>query len=87
MPARGVTGYNHHGEETDFRQAPLQYGAIHFHRDDLEDARWPVAFEFTVPDDLPSGVYAAWLTAGDDEDHLPFTVRPPRGTPARRSPS
>ena len=25
-------------------------------------------------------MYAAWLTAGDDEDYLPFTVRPPRGT-------
>ena len=37
MPARGVTGYNHHGDEADFRHAPGQYGAIHFHRDDLED--------------------------------------------------
>ena len=80
MPTRGVTGYNHHGDETNFRLTPDQYGAIHFHRDDLEDARWPVAFELTIPDDLPSGIYAAWLTAGDDEDYLPFTVRPPRGT-------
>jgi N,N-dimethylformamidase len=80
MPARGVTGYNHDGSETDFRVAPAIYGAIHFHRDDLEDARWPAAFEWTVPSDLPSGIYAAWLTAGDDEDYLPFTVRPPRGT-------
>lgn len=79
MPARGVTGYNHDGRETDFRAAPELYGAIHFHRDDLEDARWPVAFGFTIPDDLPSGIYAAWLNAGDDEDYLPFTVRPPRG--------
>ena len=59
---------------------PGEYGAIHFHRDDLEDAGWPVAFELTIPDDLPSGIYAAWLTAGDDEDYLPFTVTPPRGT-------
>ena len=66
--------------ETDFRRAPEQYGAIHFHRDDLEDAGWEVDFELTIPDDLPSGIYAAWLPAGDDEDYLPFTVRPPRGT-------
>ena len=79
MPTRGVTGYNHAGNETSFRLAPGEYGAIHFHRDDLEDARWPVAFEFTIPPDLKSGVHAIWLTAGEDEDYLPFTVRPPRG--------
>jgi len=79
MPTRGVTGYNHAGGETNFRLALPQYGAIHFHRDDLDDARWPVAFEFVIPADLQSGVYAAWLTAGEDEDYLPFTVRPPRG--------
>ncbi len=84
MPTRGVTGYNHAGDETNFRLALPQYGAIHFHRDDLEDARWPVAFEFTIPPDLKSGVYAAWLTAGDDEDYLPFTVRPPRGVARAR---
>jgi N,N-dimethylformamidase len=33
-----------------------------------------------VPDGLPSGVYAARLTAGDDTDHIPFVVLPPRGT-------
>ena len=62
--------------------APGEYGAIHFHRDDLEDAGWEADFELTIPADLPSGIYAAWLRAGDDEDYLPFTVRPPRGTTA-----
>ena len=33
---------------------------------------------------LPSGIYAAWLRAGDDEDYLLFTVRPPRGTTRSR---
>lgn len=79
MPTRAVTGHNHSGRETCFRLAPQEYGAIHFHRDDLEDAGWAVDFELTVPDDLPSGIYAAWLTAGDDEDYVPFTIRPPRG--------
>lgn len=80
MPTRGVTGYNFSGTETSYRLAPQEYGAIHFHRDDLEDAKWGVDLEFRVPDDLPSGIYAAWLRAGDDEDHIPFTVRPPRRT-------
>ena len=80
MPTRAVTGHNFTGMQTSFHLAPAEYGAIHFHADDLEDAGWAVDFSVTIPDDLPSGVYAAWLTAGDDEDHLSFFVRPPRGT-------
>ena len=75
MPTRAVTGYNYTGRETDFRLAPEEYGAVHFHRDDLEDAGWGIDFG-AVPPDLPSSVYAAWLRAGDDEDYLPFVVRP-----------
>ena len=80
MPGRAVTGYSFSGKETCFRLAPEEYGAIHFHRDDLEDAGWEVDFELEIPTDLPSGVYAAWLRAGSDEDYLPFIVRPPRRT-------
>jgi N,N-dimethylformamidase len=35
-----VRGHNWTGEYTDWRQAPDQYGAIHFHDDDLADACW-----------------------------------------------
>lgn len=84
MPARAVAGWNHSGRETDWRLAPDEYGAIHFHRDDLEDAGWAVDFELEVPADLPSGIYAAWLRAGDDEEYLPFVVRPSRGTTGSR---
>ena len=80
MPARAVTGHNFSGKEVCFRLAPEEYGAIHFHRDDLENAHWGVDFELEIPTRLPSGVYAAWLRAGSDEDYLPFIVRPPRGT-------
>ena len=80
LPTRGVTGHDFTGDETDWRQRPGEYGAIHFHRDDLEDAGWEADFELTIPADLPSGIYAAWLQADGDEDYLPFTVRPPRGT-------
>jgi N,N-dimethylformamidase beta subunit-like protein len=79
MPTRAVTGHTFDGTVTDYHLAPDQYSAIHVHRDDLEDAAWEVDLELTVPDGLPSGVYAAWLRAGDDEDHIPFTVRPSRG--------
>ena len=81
LPARAVTGHNFGGEATCFRLAPERYGAIHFHRDDLEDAGWAADFSLRIPHDLPSGVYAAWLRTddGEQEEYLPFVVRPPRG--------
>lgn len=80
-PARGMTGYNWTSEEHNFTHAPEQYGAIHFHDDDLTDAKWDVDFEWTVPDNLKSGVYAAHVQAGDDEDYIIFFVRPRKGQP------
>ena len=84
MPTRGMTGHNFSGAQTSFRLAPHEYGAIYFHDDDVEDVGWESDFQLTVPPDLPSGVYAARLRAGDDEDYLPFCVRPPRGTATSR---
>lgn len=75
VPTRAVTGYNWDSHEQNFIHCPDQYGAIHFHDDDLDDARWKVDFTLTVPDDLPSGVYAARLVADDDIDYVPFYVR------------
>jgi N,N-dimethylformamidase len=85
MPARAVTGWNWDGSEVDFRRAPEQYGAIHFHDDDLEDARWDSDFELTIPSDWKSGIYAAHLTAGDIEDHIPFYIRPQLGKPTAKA--
>jgi len=80
MPARAMTGHKWTGEHVDFKAAPDQYGAIHFHDDDLEDCRWDVDFEFTVPKNMPSGVYAARLKAsGGAEDYVPFYVVPEAG--------
>lgn len=79
LPARAMTGYNWDGSVMDWKQAPEQYGAIHFHDDDVYDAGWEVDFEFTVPETLPSGLYAARLRSGEDEDYIPFVVRPRRG--------
>jgi N,N-dimethylformamidase len=85
MPMRAVTGYNWTATEFDFKVAPQQYGAITFHEDDLEDARWAPSFEWTLPDGLRSGLYAARLRAGDQVDHIPFVVRPRRGTATGRA--
>jgi N,N-dimethylformamidase len=79
VPTRAVTGYNWKAKEQNFIHAPEEYGAIHFHDDDLDDCRWEVDFTLTTPDDLPSGLYAARLTAGDDTDYVPFYVRPKPG--------
>ncbi len=84
MPSRGMTGYNWTGFEICYRHAPDEYGAIHFHDDDIDDARWSPDFTYKIPDDLPSGIYAARLRVGgvsssDTEDYIPFFVRPPKG--------
>jgi len=79
MPMRRVTGHAWSGAETEPAKAPEEFSAIHFHDDDLADACWETDFTFTVPAGLRSGVYAAHLQAGEHEDYVPFTVRPPRG--------
>lgn len=79
MPTRGVTGYNWLSREQNFIHAPGQYGAIHFHDDDLEDARWKVDFSLEIPEDLPSALYAVRLRAADDTDYVPFYVKPVKG--------
>lgn len=78
MPTRAVTGRKWKGAEVDFRLVPEEYSAIHFHSDDLEDAKWDSDLEWTVPSGLRSGVYAAKISAGDQTDHIPFVVRPGR---------
>jgi N,N-dimethylformamidase len=84
MPTRAMTGHDWTGTESNWRHAPSEYGAIHFHDDDLSDACWDVDFSYRLPADLPSGVYAARLRAGDEEDHVPFVVRPRRGRASAR---
>ncbi|MGE3600997.1 MAG: N,N-dimethylformamidase beta subunit family domain-containing protein, partial [Dehalococcoidia bacterium] len=77
-PTRAVTGPDFDGSVDCYRVAPEQFDAIHFHDDDLDDAAWDESFSFVVPDDLPSGVYAAWVRSATGEDYIPFVVSPPR---------
>lgn len=83
QPDRAMTGWNWSGQEYNFVHAPHEYGAIWFHDDSLDDCRWPVTLEFTVPPDLPSGCYALECTElrVDDPEtfFVPFFVTPPRG--------
>jgi N,N-dimethylformamidase len=80
LPSHGCKGHNWSGAEQSWRHAPQEYGAIHFHDDDLYDADWETDFEYVVPADLRSGVYAARLRVDGDESHVTFFVRPPKGT-------
>ena len=89
LPARGMTGYNWSADEIVYHHAPEEYGAIHFHDDDIDDARWDADFGFTAPEGLKSGFYAARLRIGGEEssateDYIPFVVRPPKNQPSAR---
>ena len=87
MPMRGVTGHNFSGRETDFRLLPEEYGAIFFHDDDLEDARWEVDFDSGC-----RAICAAACTRCDRErgalGAAAAVRRPPRGRrPRPRGPA
>lgn len=84
LPARAVTGSNWESEEQRWTHAPEQFGAIHFHDDDLYDCNWDDDFSFTVPANFRSGPYAMALRAGDHYETIPFYVRPKRKCPQSR---
>jgi N,N-dimethylformamidase len=90
QPTRAVTGHNWDGSEMNWRHAPQQYAAIHFHDDDIDDCHWPTTHEWTVPKDCKSGAYALRLTAnfelvpGATAENIPFFVVPPKGKPSAK---
>jgi N,N-dimethylformamidase len=81
LPTRAVVGTRWSGHTQSWQHAPHDYGAIHFHADDLGDCGWQADFSWSVPDDLPSGAYALHLTCGAGEDWLPLYVLPRRDGP------
>jgi len=81
-PERAVRGAFFRGDTVNWTQAPDQYDAIHFHADDLYDAEWASDFEFAVPDDLASGIYAVRLRQGNFVEYITFFVAAPKGKPA-----
>jgi len=89
LPARGMKGWNWTGEEHSWTRKPEEYGAIHFHSDDVYDAGWETSVEFSIPADLKSGAYALHVKSGESdrkatrEEYIAFFVRPPRERKAR----
>ena len=81
LPARAMKGWNWDGTQMNWQLAPEQYGAIHFHDDDIYDCGWLTDFSFRVPEGLRSGVYAAHVRSEEHEDYIPFFVRPKRNQP------
>jgi N,N-dimethylformamidase beta subunit-like, C-terminal/Concanavalin A-like lectin/glucanases superfamily len=77
-PNRGMTGYNWCGHNFDWKQSPEEYGAISFHDDYVDDARWTSDFEWQVPETgIKSRFYAVKLTTSEgDEEFIPFWVVP-----------
>ncbi|WP_371038657.1 N,N-dimethylformamidase beta subunit family domain-containing protein [Rhodosalinus sp. FB01] len=91
QPTRGVTGVLWDGTAHRWTELPKHFGAVHFHDDDLDDCLWEADFAFTVPEGLPSGIYAARLrgeegTAGAEEElrHITFFVSEPVGKPRHK---
>lgn len=85
LPARGVPGLRWDSSVMFWRERPDHFAALHFHDDTLEDARWETDFSLTVPEDLPSGLYAARLTgARGEQERITFIVRSKPGGPRKR---
>ena len=84
LAARAMTGSRWDGREMCWRHDAEQYGAIHFHDDDIYDFEWESDFEWVVPDNLPSGVYAIRIHCKDYEDAIPFFICPPRRKPSAK---
>ncbi len=77
VAAPGVTGFFWSGAVHDFRLAPSEYAAIHFHSDDIYDCQWQTTFSLAVPDDWRTGVYALRLTpAGDNSEPIAKATSP-----------
>jgi N,N-dimethylformamidase len=78
-PTRAVTAHNWDGSCYVWTDAPSQYGAVHFHDDDVDDVGWEATCSLPISDELQSGVYALRLRVNGFEDHVPFFVGAPSG--------
>jgi N,N-dimethylformamidase len=83
-PTRAMTSSAWKGQEMCWRHAPKLYSAIHFHEDDVVDFEWDTTFEWSVPENMPSGVYVMRISDGVHEDAMPFYVCAPKHKPAHK---
>ena len=79
LPTRGITGPAWDGSAHRWSDNPAHYDAVHFHHDDQYDAGWETTVEATLPEDLPSGIYAFRVRGDAGDDRVPFFVRPAAG--------
>lgn len=86
LPVRAMKGHDWTGREMNWKNAPEEYGAIHFHDDDIYDCGWDVDFTLTIPAGMKSGLYAARVHIDEQqEDYMPFVVRAPKGKAGARA--
>lgn len=74
-PIRAIRGAFWSGETFNWQCRPQHYAAIDFHSDDLDDCHWESLTEVTIPDEWPSGLYAARLKTKTSAELTPFIVR------------
>ena len=84
LPDRAMTGANWSGREQRWTHLPEEWGAIHFHDDDIGDVRWEKSLDIEIPKDWPSGMYAIHLKSEAGTDNVPFFVRPADGAKKAR---
>jgi N,N-dimethylformamidase len=82
-PKRAVRGMRWSGSRFDWTSCPEEYAAIHFHDDDLDDARWMPSLSLQIPADLASGAYALRVRRDGETLLLPLFVR--SAEPGRRA--
>jgi len=76
FPTRAVTGSKWDGSEMNWQHKPKHYATIHFHEDDIYDFEWDTDFKFTIPKNMPSGIYVMKINCEGHEDSMPFFVAP-----------
>ena len=77
-PMRAASGHNWNSSVESWQEDPSQYGAIHFHDDDMTDCCWQTSLTLTPPADTRSGFYIARMTSQGIKSDIPFfvSVRP-----------
>lgn len=80
-PTRAVRSSSWCGEHMDWKVAPQEYAAIHFHDDDLSDCKWQTSLRLTIPLDTPSAVYGLVVDNESGTDTIPFFVTPAKNGP------
>ena len=84
LPSRAVKGFHWDGQCMNWCHQPSHYAAIHFCEEDLYDAKWETSFDYAIPDNLKSGIYAFKLIADEDTSYLTFFIRPPDNGPRNK---